>query len=84
MIVNKELSVSGRKKAAIVADLRKHNFRPFPKTKSKAPVTVDDNNEPPPDVEQEEEGSDTDFDYLLGMAIWSLTREKVCLLSVLW
>ena len=31
MIVNKELVVSGRKKVDIVAELRKKDFRPFPK-----------------------------------------------------
>ena len=29
------------------------------------------------DEENENEGSASDYDYLLGMAIWSLTREKV-------
>ena len=33
MIVTKELVVSGRKKADIVADLRKKEFRPFSKVK---------------------------------------------------
>jgi hypothetical protein len=31
MIVDKQLSVSNRKKADIVAELRKKEFRPFPK-----------------------------------------------------
>ena len=78
MIVNKELVVSNRKKADIVAELRKLDFRPFSKV-SKAKkageteelVEIDDENE------DEEEGKDTDYDYLLGMAIWSLTKEKV-------
>ena len=33
MIVDKTLIVSGRKKVDIVADLRKKDFRPFPKIK---------------------------------------------------
>lgn len=85
MIVNKELSVSGRKKAAIVVDLRKHEFRPFPKVKSKGPKSADDAEDgqnPQEEVEVEEEGSDTDFDYLLSMPIWNLTREKVCWLHL--
>ncbi|KIY62781.1 type II DNA topoisomerase [Cylindrobasidium torrendii FP15055 ss-10] len=78
MIVNKELTVSGRKKAAIVVDLRKHEFRPFPKAKSKAAAVVnDEDNDNDVEKEEEEEGSDTDFDYLLSMPIWNLTREKI-------
>ena len=33
MIVDKELVISGRKKVDVVAELRKKNFRPFPKAK---------------------------------------------------
>ena len=78
MIVKKELTVANRKKADIVAELRKKNFRPFPKVKkAKAAGEVEDV------VEEEDEEGDTsanastDYDYLLGMAIWSLTQEKV-------
>ncbi|KZT68795.1 type II DNA topoisomerase [Daedalea quercina L-15889] len=79
MIVNKELVVNNRKKADIVAELRKLDFRPFPKVSKakKAGETeelVEINDEGDDD---EEEGKDTDFDYLLGMAIWSLTKEKI-------
>jgi DNA topoisomerase-2 len=74
MIVDKQLSVSNRKKSDIVVELRKKEFRPFPKV-SKAK----DSGETEDVVEDEEEvhGSDSDYDYLLGMAIWSLTKEKV-------
>ncbi|KAI0358820.1 type II DNA topoisomerase [Trametes cingulata] len=76
MIVDKELVVSNRKKADIVAELRKKQFRPFPKV-AKAKVHGETE-----DVVEDEEGSDfegnvTDYDYLLGMAIWSLTKEKI-------
>ncbi|KAH9921344.1 DNA topoisomerase [Fomitopsis serialis] len=79
MIVNKELVVNNRKKADIVAELRKLDFRPFAKVSKakKAGETeelVEINDEGDDD---EEEGKDTDFDYLLGMAIWSLTKEKI-------
>lgn len=74
MIVDKQLSVSNRKKADIVAELRKKEFRPFPKV-----LKAKDSGETEDVVEEEEEdqGSDSDYDYLLGMAIWSLTKEKV-------
>ncbi len=74
MIVDKELVVSNRKKADIVAELRKLKFRPFPKVTS---AKVNEDEEKVGDEEEEELGNDSDYDYLLGMAIWSLTKEKV-------
>ncbi|OBZ80095.1 DNA topoisomerase 2 [Grifola frondosa] len=72
MIVDKELVVSNRKKTDIVAELRKKQFRPFPKV-AKAKAMGEDE----PAVDDEEEGTASDFDYLLGMQIWSLTKEKI-------
>ena len=78
MIVNKELSVSNRKKNDIVHELRKLGFRPFPKvSKAKAAGETEEVVPDPDEEEAEEEGTGADFDYLLGMQIWSLTREKV-------
>jgi DNA topoisomerase II len=75
MIVDKQLVVSNRKKDDIVAELRQKGFRPFPKvSKAKAAGETEDLAE---DEEQEVIGASSDYDYLLGMAIWSLTREKV-------
>ena len=76
MIINKELVVSNRKKADIIVELRQKKFRPFPKV---AKAKAAGENE---DAEEEEEteaasGTSADYDYLLGMPIWSLTREKV-------
>ncbi|KAJ6627017.1 DNA topoisomerase [Mycena sp. CBHHK59/15] len=74
MIVDKELVISNRKKADIVSDLRKHKFRPFPKI-SKAKEAGEEENA----LEEEEQGTSngSDYEYLLGMAISSLTREKI-------
>ena len=78
MIVDKQLVVNNRKKADIVAELREKGFTPFPK-KAKAKVA----GETEPSFEDEDnddaaiQGGLSDFDYLLGMAIWSLTKEKV-------
>jgi len=78
MIINKELMVSNRKKADIITDLRKHQFRPFPKvsiakaTGETEPTEEDEDEDEPDEIE-----SQADFDYLLGMPIWSLTKEKV-------
>jgi DNA topoisomerase-2 len=80
MIVNKQLSVSNRKKGDIVHELRKLDFRAFPKvSKAKAAGETEDVPLDPDEEEPDEVGTDADFDYLLGMQIWSLTREKVCM-----
>ncbi|KAK7059215.1 DNA topoisomerase 2 [Paramarasmius palmivorus] len=78
MIIDKKLSVSGRKKADIVVDLRTHKFRPFPRKKVKATADQEEAEEENAEIEEEEqEAGDTDFDYLLSMPIWNLTREKI-------
>lgn len=69
MIISKELIISNLKKAVIVADLRAKSFRPFPKTGKATPTAPAD--------EEEDDGADSDYDYLLGMALYSLTAEKV-------
>ncbi|GAA5985936.1 hypothetical protein JCM10908_006339 [Rhodotorula pacifica] len=81
MIIKKELILASRKKAEIVAELRKRDFRPFPKVQ-KAHV-VGDVDEADADADEEEEdpqaaaGGNSDYDYLLQMALSSLTSEKV-------
>ncbi|GLB36598.1 putative control of topological states of DNA by transient breakage and subsequent rejoining of DNA strands [Lyophyllum shimeji] len=94
MIVDKQLVVSNRKKADIVADLRKHDFRPFPKVAKakKAGETEDAQEDQDEESSNEADGSGSgegkgagetsDYDYLLGMAIWSLTKEKIAKLKM--
>ena len=81
MIIDKELVVANRKKAEIVAELRRKDFRPFPKAPKTAGTKANDEQA----EDDADEASDTgtanasgDYDYLLSMAISSLTREKVC------
>ncbi len=81
MIVTKELVVSGRKKVDIVAELRKKDFRPFSKVK-KAKVAGENEDVVEDDEDEDETAVSSDFDYLLGMAISSLTKEKVGLLII--
>ncbi|GAA5821381.1 hypothetical protein JCM3770_000346, partial [Rhodotorula araucariae] len=79
MIISKELVVASRKRADVVAELRRRDFRPFPKV-AKAHVAGDvDEAEQFGDEEDAtaQPGQDSDYDYLLGMAIYSLTAEKV-------
>jgi DNA topoisomerase-2 len=75
MIIDDELVISKRKKVDIVAELRSRKFRPFPKIPKAKEAgeefdAVEDEDEP-------SAGQLNDFDYLLGMAISSLTQEKV-------
>jgi DNA topoisomerase-2 len=78
MIINKELVVSNRKKADIVEELRQKKFRPFPKVaKAKAAGETEDAEEGADEAEEATTGGASDYDYLLGMPIWSLTKEKV-------
>lgn len=82
MIVSKELVVSGRKKVDIVAELRKRDFRPFPKVvKAKAAGEAEEVAEEEEEDEDEGKGLN-DYDYLLNMAISSLTKEKVSVSSL--
>ncbi|KAG9100840.1 DNA topoisomerase 2 [Ceratobasidium sp. UAMH 11750] len=76
MIIKKELVVSNKKKADLCAELRKLDFRPFPKVR-KAKDAGENEDAQEEEEEEQPTGANSDYDYLLGMAIWSLTREKV-------
>jgi DNA topoisomerase-2 len=78
MIIDGKLVVSKKKKAVLVAELKKLNFTPFSKVDDAKKAGEQE------DVQQEDEDEDSelevnasDYDYLLGMAIWSLTQERV-------
>ncbi|KAM0790561.1 hypothetical protein ACM66B_004430 [Microbotryomycetes sp. NB124-2] len=80
MMIKKELVLSNRKKASIVAELRDKNFRPFPKVqKAVVAGAVDQDGEDEEELDDPEasEGNDSDFDYLLSMSFSSLTAERV-------
>ena len=83
MIVNRELTISNRKKADIVMELRKLDFRPFSKVKQakrageKEPVLEDLEAAAAAEEDEAETGASCDYDYLLGMSIRTLTKEKV-------
>lgn len=80
MIIDGKLVISKKKKSLLVAELDKLGFTRFPKV-----VDAKKQGEFEAVVEQEDDESDdaetaagaNDFDYLLGMAIWSLTEERV-------
>lgn len=84
MIVSKELVVSGRKKVDIVSELRKKEFRPFPKVaKAKAAGETEEVLEEEDEDEDDSKGI-SDYDYLLNMAISSLTKEKARIFARFW
>lgn len=76
-----KLKISGREHEAVVRDLRKLQFKPFPK-KAKAVVAADPDASviDPADLEETDDmsaaGALSDYDYLLEMSISSLTAAK--------
>ncbi|KAL1801636.1 hypothetical protein ACET3X_001978 [Alternaria dauci] len=78
MIIDGKLTVSKKKKTVLVQELKKLGFTPFPKVEeAKAAGEVEDVQEDEESEETEAEVNANDYDYLLGMAIWSLTQERV-------
>lgn len=82
-VVEGEIVVCKRKKAELVNELREKGFTPIPKNKPvDSAVGANEENEGSEDTEQQEENLEihthlSDYDYLLSMAIGSLTIEKV-------
>ena len=79
MIIDGKLVVSKKAKPVLMKELKEKNFKPIPKAAD--PAKQGESEEYTEDSEAEgdkdaEVGSDA-YDYLLGMAIWSLTKERV-------
>ena len=79
MIIDGKLVISKKKKAILVAELKKLGFKSFSKVEEAAEA-----GETEPAVQDEDDDDDADvevaassFDYLLGMPLWSLTQERV-------
>lgn len=80
MIIDGKLIVSKKKKAVLVAELQKLGFTRFPKVidakkEGEFEAVVEEDHEEFDDADTAAGASD--YDYLLGMAIWSLTQERV-------
>ena len=76
MIIEGKLVVSKKRKRDLVAELKEKDFKPFQKV-----VDATKDGELEPAMEDEDEDKELDsaanaYDYLLGMAIWSLTKER--------
>ena len=78
MIIDGKLIVSKKKKLVLVAELKKLNFKAFPKiidaTKEGELAPVAENED---EAEEDLETGASAYDYLLGMPIWSLTQERI-------
>ncbi|KAJ3751113.1 DNA topoisomerase II [Lentinula detonsa] len=74
MIVDKKLVVSARKKVDIIADLKEHKFPALPK---KSITNKNADGEDAGVEDEDDNGSNNDYDYLLNMPIYSLTKEKI-------
>ena len=77
MIVEGQLKIGKKAKSVLIAELKEKKFVPFPKTKDaqaagEKELVVEEQEE---DVEKDADAGA--YDYLLGMAIWSLTLERV-------
>jgi len=83
MVVKGELELRKRKKADLLKDLQKRGFKPMSELDAMVESKKNAPKEEKPAAEEDadgEEGADaekSDYDYLLGMNLWSLTFEKV-------
>ncbi|KAL4808143.1 DNA topoisomerase [Aspergillus unguis] len=81
MIIDGELVVSKKKKNVLVMELKDKGFKAFPKVADAAKAgeteKVVEASEDEGEDESDAQGLSHAYDYLLGMAIWSLTQERV-------
>ncbi|KAI6716591.1 hypothetical protein JHW43_000850 [Diplocarpon mali] len=77
-IIENKLTVNKKKKLVLVGELRKREYDAFPKNKdAKEAGETDDVVENEEEASVDEDVGARDFDYLLGLPIWSLTQERV-------
>ncbi|KAL2009643.1 hypothetical protein VTN00DRAFT_5450 [Thermoascus crustaceus] len=77
MIIDGTLVISKKKKTDLIAELKEKGFKAFPKVVDAVKAGEDEPlAEDEEDSEDAEIGSDA-YDYLLGMPLWSLTKERV-------
>ncbi|KAK2757563.1 DNA topoisomerase 2 [Arachnomyces sp. PD_36] len=78
MIIDGKLVISKKKKKDLIVELKQKGFKAFPKVADAvqagetAPAAEDEEGE-----EEDLEIESSSYDYLLGMALWSLTQERV-------
>ncbi|KIW07682.1 uncharacterized protein PV09_01622 [Verruconis gallopava] len=80
MIIDGKLVVSKKKKSVLIDELKQLGFKPFPKVEDAKKAGEDEayvENDESEDAEDDTAVGANDYDYLLGMPIWSLTQERV-------
>ncbi|KAL4914983.1 DNA topoisomerase [Aspergillus aurantiobrunneus] len=82
MIIDGQLVVSKKKKNVLVAELKDKGFKAFPKVADAAKAgetekVVEASEDEAAEDQDDSQGLAHAYDYLLGMAIWSLTQERV-------
>ena len=68
MIIDGKLTVSKKKKAVLVQELKKLGFTPFPKVEDAKAAGEDEDVQEDESDENEVEVSANDYDYLLGVS----------------
>jgi DNA topoisomerase-2 len=78
MIIDGDLVISRKKKTALVQELQKLGFKRIPKVaEAKKAGELEDAAQDDEAFEGDGLAGANDYDYLLGMAIWSLTQERI-------
>jgi DNA topoisomerase-2 len=77
MIIDGKLVISKKKKAVLVAELKKHGFKSITKVEEAAEAGETEPAMQDGDEDENLELAASSYDYLLGMPLWSLTQERV-------
>jgi DNA topoisomerase II len=77
MIIDGKLVISKKKKAVLVAELKKQGFKSFDKVEEAREAGETEQAMEDEDEDVDVEVTASSFDYLLGMPLWSLTQERV-------
>lgn len=75
--IENKITIENRKKLEMIATLQDRGYDSDPvKAWKESQKNIDKDNKEESDSEEETSKSGPDYDYLLGMTLWSLTREK--------
>jgi DNA topoisomerase-2 len=77
MVIRNELIVSNRKKADLVQDLKSKGFKAYHEIFPKAAKGASSSAAGQVDADTKDPAKGSGYDYLVGMAIWALTMERV-------
>lgn len=77
MIIDGKLVIAKKAKATLIQELKEKDFKPIPKEVKKGKKGGNADEEEDEEAEEDQVlGSDA-YDYLLGMPLWSLTKERL-------